>query len=90
MTIANGEIIQSDDIWNLDIDKLPSFNVLLGGFPCQPFSVAGYMKGFKDEKGRGNLFFRINNSGYFHESTKFWSPEDNPNRFILWSYLGDI
>jgi len=32
----------------------------------------------------------INNSGYFHESTKFWSPEDNPNRFILWSYLGDI
>ena len=29
----------------------------------------------------------INNSGYFHESTKFWSPEDNPNRFVLWSYL---
>lgn len=48
-----------EDIWKIDIDKLPQFDVLLGGFPCQAFSIAGYRKGFKDEKGRGNLFFRV-------------------------------
>ena len=48
-----------EDIWKVDIKTLPEFDVLLGGFPCQPFSIAGCRKGFKDEKGRGNLFFRI-------------------------------
>lgn len=48
-----------EDIWKLDISALPQFDVLLGGFPCQAFSIAGYRKGFRDEKGRGNLFFRI-------------------------------
>ncbi len=48
-----------EDINKLDIKIIPEFDILLGGFPCQAFSVAGYRKGFKDEKGRGNLFFRI-------------------------------
>lgn len=47
------------DIWKINIDELPNFDVLLGGFPCQAFSIAGYKRGFKDEQGRGNLFFRI-------------------------------
>ena len=45
------------DIWKLDINEIPKFNILLGGFPCQAFSIAGYRKGFNEE--RGNLFFRI-------------------------------
>jgi len=46
------------DIWEVNIKDIPKFDILLGGFPCQAFSIAGYRKGFKDEE-KGNLFFRI-------------------------------
>ena len=48
-----------DDIRNVNAKSLPDFDVLLAGFPCQPFSIAGYQQGFEDEKGRGNLFFEV-------------------------------
>ncbi len=48
-----------EDIIKIGIDDLPKFDFLLGGFPCQAFSIAGYRQGFDDEKGRGNLFFDI-------------------------------
>lgn len=48
-----------EDIRKIGIDDLPKFDFLLGGFPCQAFSIAGYRQGFKDKKDRGNLFFDI-------------------------------
>ena len=45
------------DVCDIDPRTLPDIDVLVAGFPCQPFSIMGYRRGFKDP--RGNLFFEI-------------------------------
>ena len=38
---------------------IPDHDVLLAGFPCQPYSIAGLRQGLEDEKGRGQVFLSI-------------------------------
>lgn len=52
-----GDHIICDDINNIDLDNIPFHDVLLAGFPCQPFSMMGKELGFQDV--RGALFFKI-------------------------------
>lgn len=47
------------DIKEINPEELPDFDLLLSGFPCQPFSVSGKRQGEDDEKGRGNLVFNV-------------------------------
>lgn len=64
-TINFGEVPHGD-INKIHSSEIPEFDILLAGFPCQPFSIAGVSKknslgrkhGFEDEK-QGNLFFEI-------------------------------
>lgn len=52
----NANLIEGD-IKRIATSDIPEFDVLTAGFPCQPFSIAGLQKGFKDRD--GNLFFEI-------------------------------
>lgn len=78
----------SQDIHKVQADALPDCDIMMGGFPCQAFSIAGYKKGFNDP--RGTLFFEMlrmikekRPRITFMENVKNLASHDHGNTFLV-------
>jgi DNA (cytosine-5)-methyltransferase 1 len=74
------------DITKVNPKDIPDFDILCAGFPCQPFSQAGFKKGFDEI--RGTLFFDIVNiikkkqpKAFFLENVRHLLKHDNGRTF---------
>ena len=93
---ANYGIVPSEDVRKADESSIPSFDVLCAGFPCQPFSKAGFQKGFGDD--RGNLFLDICRMADFHkprymilENVRNLASHDSGNTWkVIKAAIGDL
>ncbi len=66
------------DIRDVDASEIPDHDVLLAGFPCQPFSIIGKMNGMRDR--RGTLFFEIER--IIHAKRPRWIVLENVKQLI--------
>lgn len=81
--------VDQRDIRDVKSKEIPIVDIVLAGFPCQPFSVAGYRKGIEDEN-NGDLFFEVlrivkdkKPKVVFLENVKNLVGHDNGNTFRI-------
>lgn len=79
----------SGDITKIDAKTIPDFDILLGGFPCQAFSIIGKKEGFANET-CGTLFFEIERilkekrpPAFMLENVRNLTAHDNGKTFII-------
>lgn len=84
---ANYGELPHGDITQTDAKDIPSHDIILAGFPCQAFSVAGLRKGFDDT--RGTLFFDVARIAQYHrpkliflENVMGFKNHDKGNTFL--------
>lgn len=77
----------SGDITKINAADIPDFDILLGGFPCQAFSIIGKKEGFANET-CGTLFFEIERilkekkpKAFMLENVRNLTAHDNGNTF---------
>lgn len=93
---ANFHDIPHGDITQIDVQDIPSHDIILAGFPCQAFSIAGLRKGFEDT--RGTLFFDVARIAQYHrpkliflENVKGFKNHDKGNTFkVIQQTLEDL
>ena len=91
---ANFHEHPAGDITKIDAKDIPDFDILLGGFPCQAFSIIGKKEGFANET-CGTLFFEIERilkekrpQAFLLENVKNLKSHDNGNTYkVIKSHL---
>lgn len=87
--------LYNDDILKVTPSEIPNHDILCAGFPCQPFSQAGYKRGFEEaHQARGNMFFILRDiiaakrpKAFFLENVRHLQNHDNGKTFSIIKFI---